>query len=141
MFNKILVPVDGSPNSHKGLKFAIDLAKRYGASITLIHVVERPLYGYMPEAYVAVEDLDQIKKNSEKLLQEKKAEVVKEGLKVEYMITEGNPGKEILKTSEGYDLIVMGSRGLGLVKSLFLGSVSSEILHQATKPVLIIRPD
>jgi nucleotide-binding universal stress UspA family protein len=141
MFTKILVPVDGSPNSHKGLKYAIDLAKRYGSSITLIHVVERPIYGYMAEAYVAAEDFDRIKNDSEKLLLEKKDEVVREGIKVESMLTDGDPGNEILKASEGYDLIVMGSRGMGLVKSLFVGSVSSKIVHQAKKPVLIIRPD
>jgi nucleotide-binding universal stress UspA family protein len=141
MFKKILAPVDGSPNSHKSLKYAVDLAKKYEANITIIHVAERPIYGYLSEEYVVSENLDQIKKDSEKLLLERKTEVMNEGLKVDAILTDGDPGQEILKTSEGYDLIVMGSRGLGLTKSLLLGSVSNKILHHADKPVLIVRSD
>ncbi|MDG6904584.1 MAG: universal stress protein [Nitrososphaerota archaeon] len=46
MFKKILVPIDGSPNSYRGFEQAVDLAKKYGAAVKLLHVIEQPMYLY-----------------------------------------------------------------------------------------------
>jgi len=141
MFSKILVPIDGSPNSIRGYKYAIDIAKKYCAEITLIHVVEKEPSMYtgptsvpIPEKYFAEkEDLDL------NLLQRRKEELESMGIKVRTILASGNPAEEILKVSKGYDLIVIGSKGLSGIEKLLLGSVASEILNHSSVPVLVIR--
>ncbi|MBI4258461.1 MAG: universal stress protein [Thaumarchaeota archaeon] len=142
MFNKILVAIDGSRNAFRALEYAVDLAKKYDASITLIHVVERPVYPYVYAEGVAVHGdiYATLREEGEKLLAEKKEELVKKGLKAETRLVTGNPAEEVLKTSTNHDLIVIGSRGLGTVKTFLLGSVSTKVSQHAKKPVLIIRP-
>jgi len=138
------VPLDGSANSSRALQYALDLAKRYGASITLLHIVERPIYayGYPEAAMIPGEDVYlALRREGEKLLSERKGEVAAQGIPVETSLVTGDPSEEILKASEASDLIVMGSRGLGRVKSLLLGSVSSKVSHYVKKPVLVIRPE
>ncbi len=81
-----------------------------------------------------------LEKEGEKLLLKGREEVEREGIKVSTLLVTGEPSEEIIKASESHDLIVMGSRGLGRVKALLLGSVSSKVSHYARKPVLIIRP-
>ncbi|GBC74730.1 Stress response protein NhaX [archaeon HR06] len=141
MISKILCPIDGSPASEKALKYAKDIAKKYSASITLIHVVEYPIFVHSPELLVVRDNvLLKVKKEGEELLLSKKEELVKEGIKVEGIICPmGDPSEEILKVAKEYDLIVMGSRGLGRFKALLLGSVSSKVAHYSPIPVLIVK--
>ncbi len=142
MFSKILVAVDGSPSSDRSLAYAFDIAKKYGGSIVLIHVVERPVYPYVyPPKGINFEGsaLDMIKKAASRLLQEKKGELLNKGIKTDAILVVGDPAGEILKASEECDLIVMGSRGLGRAKILLLGSVSTKVSQHTTKPLLITR--
>ena len=141
LFTKILVPIDGSPNSNKGLQYAIDIAKKHDASITLIHVVERPVYAYYHPIVIPEDVFTHLKEEGGELLSTRKEEVAKMGLKVDTLLVVGEPSEQILKAAEDHDLIVIGSRGLGTAKSLLLGSISSKIAHHARKPVLIVRPD
>lgn len=142
MFNKILVAIDGSQNAFRALEYASDLAKKYGASITLIHVVERPVYPYVYAEGINLEGdiYSTLREEGEKLLAEKKEELIEKGLKTETLLITGDPAGEVLKTSADHDLIVIGSRGLGKLKTLLLGSVSTKVCQHAKKPVLIIRP-
>ena len=65
----------------------------------------------------------------------------KPSLKISKRLAEGYASEEILKDAEKghHDLIIMGSRGMGLVSSLLLGSVSSRVVNQAEIPVLIVK--
>lgn len=142
LFTKILVPIDGSPSSDKGLTYAADIAQKYGASIVLIHVVERQVYPYaFPETVVNTEAdiLEVLKDAGAKLLEERRADLAGKGLNVRTMLVIGDTSDEILKASSGCDLVVMGSRGLGRFKSLLLGSVSRKVSVYAKKPVLLVR--
>jgi nucleotide-binding universal stress UspA family protein len=145
MFSKILVPVDGSPTSYRGLKFAIDVAKKYDAEITLIHVIEEPTYAYsyspMGGMMLPGEYYTGMREHAEKLLSKRKKELTSKGVQARTLIRRGNPTVQILKASRGFDLIVMGSRGLGRLRSLMLGSVSNSVVQQAKVPVLIVRPE
>jgi nucleotide-binding universal stress UspA family protein len=143
VFSRILVPIDGSPNSYHGLKYAIDVAKKYAAEITLIHVVEEPTVAYsappgilLPEEYFVG-----IRENAEALLAKRKKELTSKGVRTKTLLRRGSPSVQILKASKGFDLIVMGSRGLGRFKSLMLGSVSNSVVQQSKVPVLIVRPE
>jgi nucleotide-binding universal stress UspA family protein len=143
LFTNILVAIDGSPNSYRGLEMAIDIAQKYEAKITLIHVVQRPTYWYASEGPILVDD-DQESRELEEaknLLLKRSEELKQKNVRLETLLVEGHPAEEILKASNGCDLIVIGSRGLGRFESLLLGSVASSVVSHAKKPVLVVRPE
>jgi nucleotide-binding universal stress UspA family protein len=139
MFKSILVAWDGSEHAKRALTEAVDLARTQDARLTLL-TVATPLYvwpGYVPP--ISQADLDSA---AEKILAEGEA-LVPEGIPVSGRTAAGHPGTELLKRAEAadHDLIVMGSRGRGAVRSAVLGSVSHFVLNHTTTPVLIIHGD
>jgi len=143
VFQKILVPIDGSPNSYRGLQYAVEIAKKFDAEITLIHIVEQPSYAFAPSggSVIPAETFIEIEGFAEELLQERKGELTKQGVRTNTLLKKGNPAVEILRVSTGFDLIVMGSQGLSRFKRLLLGSVSNSIVQNSKVPVLIVRPE
>ncbi|MGD0319598.1 MAG: universal stress protein [Nitrososphaerales archaeon] len=143
MFQKILVPIDGSRNSYRGLQCAVDIAKKFDAEITLIHVIEVLKYPYAstygtdsPDTvYTALEE------SAQKLFEKRRKELVEKGVRTNTLLKRGSPSDEILRASKGFDLIVMGSNGLGRFKRLLLGSVSNSVVQSSRVPVLIVRPE
>lgn len=138
---KILVPVDGSDNSKRALDEALSMAKGTGASITIIHVIDLP-----PTVYVESQKLlDQLtakfRQESARVLDDYKAIAEKRGAKTEAVVMEGDPAEEIVRYANdgNFGMIVMGSRGLGKLKEIVLGSTSRKVLHNAKCPVLIVK--
>lgn len=138
-----MVPIDGSPNSYRGLKYAVDVAKKYGAEITLIHVMGEPTYTWSaPDGIMfPPEYFTGMRKYAGALLAKRRKELTSKGVRTKTLLRRGNPPVQILKASTGFDLIVMGSRGFGRFKSLMLGSVSNSVVQQSKVPVLIVRPE
>jgi nucleotide-binding universal stress UspA family protein len=128
--SKILVAVDGSESAEKALKYAVQLAKKHKAKVTLLNVGESKLFGFKPEVAREV---------GEHILSDAAAKV--KGLKLNTQLEFGNPAETIIEVAEkgNYDFIVVGSRGLSSVKRFFLGSVSDDISHHAKCSVLIVR--
>ncbi|MEM3955388.1 MAG: universal stress protein [Candidatus Bathyarchaeia archaeon] len=155
MIKRILVAIDGSEHAYKALDFALDLAEKYSAAVTIINVFQAPMVpivppvGYLAEGElstysIAYDDLvREVKAAHEKILSHafKRAKRLKPNLEVSTLLKEGRPADEIVKTAkEGeFDLIVMGHRGLGRVKEFFLGSVSDRVADEAHCPVLIVK--
>jgi nucleotide-binding universal stress UspA family protein len=136
MFKSILVAWDGSEHAKRALAEAVDLARTQDARLTLL-TVAAPLHvwpGYVPP----VSEADLISA-AEKILAEGEA-LVPDGIPVSGRTAAGDPGVELLKRAGAadHDLIVMGSRGRGAVRSAFLGSVSHFVLNHTTIPVLIV---
>jgi len=129
---RILVGVDGSKCSNEAIRYAAELSKKFDAVVTLIHVYrppettrELPAHERPEEAKVKLDD-------SKKILDEL-------GVVGKTIFSSGNPASAILKeASMGYDLIVMGSRGLGSVEGFLLGSTTTRVAHHAKIPVLIV---
>jgi nucleotide-binding universal stress UspA family protein len=142
MFKKILVPIDGSPNSYRGLRFATGIAEILDAELTLIHVVPEPVPIYTDPGAPAIpaKVYADLLDYAEKLFTKRKKELAAKGVRTKVLLKRGDPATEILKASKGYDLIVIGSRGLGSLKRLFLGSVSNSVVQQSKVPVLVVRP-
>ena len=128
--SKILVAIDGSESAEKALEYAVQLAKKHKAKITLLNVGESKLFGLKPEV---------ARKIGESILSDAAAKV--KGLKLDTQLEFGNPAETIIEVAEkgNYDLIVVGSRGLSSVKRFFLGSVSDDVSHHAKCSVLIVR--
>lgn len=140
---KILVPLDFSPHSEPVLQFAIDLARRYEASLDLIYVYQSVAYA-LPEGYVLVtpDQLTEILSTFEKQLAAAKQEALTAGIAhVESALLQGYPINMILHRAEGrnHDLIVMGTHGRSGIKRAVLGSVAENVLRSAKCPVLVVR--
>ena len=141
---KILLATDGSEDAALAARAAADLSERAGSELHIVHVLPRfPRYAYpgvTPQIYSRV--LDETLREARDLLEEQVRGVGARGARVaETHIRRGPTADEILDLAEdlGADLIVVGSRGLGPVRGLVLGSVSGGIVHGATCPVLVLR--
>jgi len=152
LIKKILAALDGSKPADKALDFALDLAEKYSANIVLLSVVPLvivplgiyPTAGVPPIPPVAMDTYSkELRVSHEKVLSEalKKAKKIKPNLKVSTKLVEGRPSDKIIETAKegNFDIIVVGSRGLGGIKKLFLGSVSDRVANEAACPVLIVK--
>lgn len=135
--------MDGSKGAQDAVRVAVELAKKYGFSLTVMHVVARrvyafPVHGVGPLTATLMEEMEEEGKE----ILERAAKIVTEaGLQMTTKIAHGVPAEEILKEveKERYDLIVIGSRGLSEVKAFFLGSVSDKVSHHSSCSVLIVK--
>ena len=141
MFSKILVAVDGSDVSYRALDAALFLSEKLGSKITAIHVIENVPTVYIQSQKVLNELLEDRKNESQKILDECSSIATKKGIVITTTLLEGNPASIILEfsQSEKYEVIIIGSRGMGQFKELLLGSVSSKVIHHSSCPVLLIR--
>ena len=137
--SKILVPLDGSENSVRGLETAITLARSCNATITGIHSIYAPPHsefkgvGSVEEAYNV---------HMKKFIDEAKTLAAKNGIVFTSKVVRGEIGYNIIKASHGkakYDMIVMGSRGRSNTKEIFFGSVSNYVIHTSKIPVVIVK--
>jgi nucleotide-binding universal stress UspA family protein len=139
MISKILVALDGSTHSEKALDYAIFLTKTCKASLGLIHVIHfPPISSADPQTVDKVTQLLESAGNKILTKAEKEAEAAR--LKVERIQEVGYPVNHIVKVANegGYDLIIMGSRGMSGIKEFLLGSISHGVSQHAKCPVLIV---
>lgn len=145
-YKNIIVPTDGSVNSKRALEHAIVLASSLGASITLVYVANIVSvisnFDQIPKAsgYVTEQVALDMEEEGKGVLDDF-AKEVPEGIDVKTVFEVGSPGPAVLSVAKKYkaDLIVMGSRGLGPLKGLFMGSVSSYVVTHSGCPVLIVK--
>ena len=143
MYDRILIGIDGSEVSLQALEQAVDLAQQLGSEITVVSVINEMKMPFSAEFGLwARESHDNLKR---KVLESLNSAILKirenhPEMKVEARIEEGRPAKKIteIADTEGFDLIVIGRRGNGLVDHLIMGSVSSEVVRTSSSPVLIV---
>ncbi|HEX3015580.1 MAG TPA: universal stress protein [Desulfobacteria bacterium] len=140
MFQHILVPVDGSDYSLKAAKTAASIAEKYASKVTLLCVRTLPKTtpGFNSGDYYIPNDfIKNLEDEGKEILQQ--AQQVFTEKSVETLIRIGNPAQEILEEAKnGYELIVMGSRGLGEIRGFLMGSVSDRVSHHAKVNVMIV---
>jgi len=139
LFEKILVPLDGSEHSIKALETAVQIAHKFNGKITLIHVYSIGGLAISPTPVRGF--IEAIRKVGASILADGEKKVKAEGVHVETLLMEGHTVEQIVKTCrEGkFDLIVMGARGLSKVKEMLLGSVSDGVIRHACCPILIVK--
>ena len=141
MFRNILVAIDGSPDAEQALGHAIDLASGLHARLTVFSAVPLPPpYAYATPGAGSLGDLaGQARAETEQIVSDA-VDRVPDDVSVTSVIKEDPPKPALLKQIvEGqHDLVVMGSRGRGAVRSALLGSVSHHVLHHSDVPVLIV---
>lgn len=136
---KILVCTDGSEVAHKAVEYAADFAKNYHAALTVIYVIDhetsmkKPVYDkYGDKTHKAKAILKEASKTIEKAGGD---------VEVTERIAVGPVSREIVRIAktEGFDNIVVGTRGLGGLVRMLLGSVAEDVILYAHCPVVIVR--
>ena len=148
MIKKILAAVDGSEHSLKAVDYAIDIALKYDCEMYLIHVVDRL---EIPDELIKFANVEKIEDPPEYLvlneignrILKKAEETAKEkGVQeVRAIIQEGDPADKITTFARDNDIdwIFLGSRGLGGVKRLLMGSVSNKVCHLTDSTCIMVK--
>lgn len=141
MIKRILVPTDFSPTSDLAMDYAADLARKLGAAIQLLHVVDEPSFAAVyPDGYFV--DLPALRVQAMDEAQKRFAALAgRVDLDVTTDVQFGRPAVVIADQAlaRGTDLIVMGTHGRGGVAHLLLGSVAERVVRTAPCPVLTVR--
>lgn len=146
MYKKILIPVDRSEDSQKAVEHGIAFASSFGAEIVLLHCYDYPeilndeflIYG-IPDSYI--QNIKQnIESHSQEFLKGIEDKCAENNVSVTIEFREGHPGHNIVTAAEELeaDLIVMGSRHMGMVKRLIFTSTSNYVLHHGKIPIFVI---
>lgn len=137
MYQRILVAVDGSDGSAAALNQAENLARTFGSRLLLLHAYHDPS-DIVGSSDYSIALAKRMKKGQE-VLDRMGTGIV--DLEVEEHLVEGPDAEAIVKAAKAHaaDLIVIGSRGLGLVAGALLGSVSRRVCRQAPCSVLVVR--
>lgn len=132
--------MDGSENSHRALEYATSMAVA-GDALTLVRVIDLPPTLYVESQKLLNEIMGKFKDESARILDQSRALAQKSGVAVNAVTLEGDTAQGIVDCAQkgGFDMIVMGSRGLGKLKDIVLGGVSSKVLQRAKCPVLIVK--
>jgi len=135
---KILVPIDGSKTSFKALNEAIYLARQCGATITGLCVI--PIYT-INLGRLLTSLKNQSIKEAKKIMTNAKTISAQNGVVFNEKIIYGNEVWEITEFAsyKKFDLIVIGSRGIGPIKEMFLGSVANAVVHKSKVPILVVK--
>jgi nucleotide-binding universal stress UspA family protein len=141
----VLVPVDFSEYANQALEYAIGLASKLGARVTLLHVMQSPPWGgaemdaTLPYAYTQY--IQVLEAESANGMQAYLERVTAAGLEGEVAVVHGVPFHEIIETAKTrqVDLIVMGTHGRTGLQHVLLGSVAEKVVRLAPCPVLVVR--
>ena len=136
----LLFATDFSPDAERAETFLTGFAKHSSAKVQLLHVLDLSAVLRMPDAGICVEIA---REDAEDKLAAATARLTAAGVEAEPILTEAmDPTKMILEVAHenGVDMIVMGTRGLGALGRLALGSVTQQLIHESECPVLTIGP-
>jgi nucleotide-binding universal stress UspA family protein len=142
---QILLAIDGSDESKLATEAATELSRETGSQVHLVYVLPTPaqLIGHHLYTDEVRESLiGGAERDAETFLKEQAEKINSDGGKVaDTHLRSGDPDKEILRTAEslGVGLIVMGSRGLGSISRMLIGSVSDSVVRHAHCPVFVVR--
>lgn len=137
----VLIATDGSPEAHEAVDYGLELAGREGASAVLLQVIPPVDWTQLDRGAVIRPIPEEIAMRRTFALEEAVRLAAKHHVPVTSEILAGDPADEIVAYADNHDvdLIVVGSRGRGTVATALLGSVSQAVLHEARRPVLVVR--
>lgn len=148
MYERILVPVDGSATSNAGLIEATKLAKLTGARMRLLHVVDEMPFMMAAGGFGAmtVDVLGSLKTAGEAILQEARTRVETSGVAVDSFLLDSNGDRlcdRVIEQADSWsaDLLVLGTHGRRGVRRMLLGSDAEQIVRTSTVPVLLVREE
>ncbi|MEE9594913.1 MAG: universal stress protein [Candidatus Hydrothermarchaeales archaeon] len=141
MYNRILIPTDGSETSEKAAEHGVKLAKAVGAEVIYLYVIDISSFTGIPTEAIW-ENMRGLLEDEGKSVLAKVEDIAKvNDVKAESLVKEGIPSEDISKTAEEkqVDVIVMGTAGRSGLDKFLLGSVTEKVIRTAPCPVLVIR--
>lgn len=138
---KILIPVDFSECSRKALRYAIPLARQFGARLILLHVVQMNYaYGESMALDYSLLERQLIDAGAEQLARVARNEI-EEAIPSETLVRNGGAAREIVAAARELecDLIIISTHGHTGLKHVFLGSTTERVVRHAPCPVLVVR--
>jgi nucleotide-binding universal stress UspA family protein len=140
---RILVPTDFSKHADAALQTAANLAKKFGAQISILHVVEPPVFPAMTMAGAAsIPAIQQeISRACTEQLEKIASQELLRGIQVRTLQRDGRPFQQIVDVAkeEGADMIVISTHGYTGFKHFMLGSTTEKVVRAAPCPVLTVR--
>lgn len=154
---KILLATDGSEHSTKTVEKAIDFMGSIGAEITVISVAENISVSNFYKIGMSFDEMESdgveklkeslenvdksLEDSTKKILENTERIFLEKNVTVKTLLKKGHPADVICTVAEegGFDLVILGSRGLGGIKELFLGSVSNKVAHCVKTSLLIVK--
>ena len=141
MDNKVLVPVDGSDAANRMIDAIIERKAQFQAPLTVVHVInlDKLAYRMIPDFQLDM-IRDSARKAGETLLKEQQARFAAAGVVCEARLEFGSPRETICRIAngEGFDMVILGRRGMGEIRDALFGAVSNHVLHHVHCPVLLI---
>ncbi len=141
--NKILVGTDFSEGSYRALNFAMEIAEKFAASITILNVVypptsEAPTDVEYPVPWIESFSSDWKKYNEQAITKlVNKTKERKPNLIISSLIKEGQPAPKIIEAAKDFDVVVLGQKGRTMPDSL-IGSISEKVAAFSSRPVIIV---
>jgi len=146
MYQRILVPIDGSAASTQGLDQAIQLAKITGAHVRLVHVMDRLSFATGIEAYASYNSdlIPRMKEAAEKILDDGSRRAEAAGVRFDTSLIDNLAlpiGERVKECVEdwGAELVVIGTHGRRGIKRLLMGSDAEQIMRLSPVPVLLVK--
>ena len=142
MYSNILVPVDGSDNSIRALRHALFLSSKLGSKLTVMNVLEVLPVVYVQSQIIVDSVIKSLENESKKVFERVEAESREFGVTYESVVVRGHHVASIIieyADQHDVDIIIIGSRGHGKIKTAIMGSVAHNIFHHTGKPMLIIK--
>jgi nucleotide-binding universal stress UspA family protein len=141
--HRILCPTDFSECATDAARYAVDLAARLGARVTLLHVYMAPVYA-LPDGSSFIpgpQTLAELESGARRGLEALRAQLARPEVEIDVDTADGPTAEMIATTAldEKYDLIVMGTHGRTGLRHLLLGSVAEKVVRTAACPVLTVR--
>ena len=142
---RIVCPTDFSEPSLQGLHDAIELAEKFDADLTIVHVIESPSWSglaYSPTGYNPPDVTQSLKEEATKNLDKLQSERIPEHVPCRLLILDGKPADQIVRFSaeQSANLIVIATHGYSGFHRFVFGSVTERVVRTAPCPVLTIRP-
>jgi len=140
LFKRILMAHDSSLCGWNAFDVALDLARKYGAELIVLHAIDTSSVPDIPHKDVLIKPLEE---RAKKLEEEVKKRLEESGIRGKFVVVRDRPVDAIVRSAEEYgaDLIVLGARGLGIVSGYLLGSVSTKVVLTSKKSVLVVKGD
>lgn len=140
----VLIAFDGSDSARRALQYVID-AKGENQGLQVVHLLNVQQEPIMFGEYVTVQMIDQMTRDfldkGAAILKEASERLAGVGLKAESHVVLGNVAEQVREAVArlGCDTVIMGTRGLGSLRGLLLGSVATQVIHEVPVPVLLVK--
>ena len=141
LYDRIVVPTDGSASSQRAIDHAVDLAAAHDATVHGVYVVNIASFSGVPTEGSWEGVSAALEREGEEALEKVENAAGARGVPVELVRLEGRPSEQIVEYAEetGADLIVMGTHGRGGLDRLLLGSVAERVVRAASVPVMTVQ--